>query len=218
MDLTTLFCDIDDFVKTLNYSKDQILIVSRKSNRGTKPQMTLSEIMTIVILYHSSGYKNFKSFYFYLREHKRKEFPKIISYNRFIEWMPYCLLPLCSYLKTRAGKVTGISYIDSCPIRVCKNIRIPRYKTFKAVAKRGKCSMGWFYGFKLHIIVNHCGELLSFKVTKGNTNDRIPVKELCKKLRGKLYGDKGYIGKKLFEELMSTGVQLVTNVKKKYEK
>ncbi len=214
MDLTTLFCDIDDFVKALDYTNEQILLTTGKSNRGGKPRMSLSEMMTVIVLYHSSGYKNFKAFYFYLRNEKRSEFPKILSYNRFIEWKPYCLAPLCSYLKTRAGAATGISYIDSCPLRVCKNIRIPRHKTFKGVAARGKCSMGWFYGFKLHIIVNECGELLSFKVTKGNTNDRVPVKELCKNLKGKLFGDKGYIGKKLFEELWGSGIQLITNVKK----
>ncbi len=214
MDLTTLFCELDDFVNALDYTNEQILLTTGKNSRGGKPRMSLSEIMTIIVFYHSSGYKNFKAFYFYLRNEKRSEFPKILSYNRFIEWMPYCLVPLCSYLKTRTGATTGISYIDSCPLSVCKNIRIPRHKTFKGIAARGKCSMGWFYGFKLHIIVNECGELLSFKVTKGNTNDRIPVKELCKNLKGKLFGDKGYIGKALFEELWESGVQLITNVKK----
>ncbi len=214
MDLTTLFCELDDFVKALNYTNDQFLITTQKNKRGGSPRMSLSEMMTIIIRYHSSGFKNFKAFYFYLREERFAEFPKILSYNRFIEWIPYCLAPLSSYLKTRIGAVTGISYVDSCPIRVCKNIRIPRHKTFNGIAARGKCSMGWFYGFKLHIIVNECGELLSFKVTKGNTNDRVPVKELCKNIKGKLFGDKGYIGKKLFEELWESGVQLITNVKK----
>lgn len=213
MDLTTLFCDIDDYVKTLDYSKGQILVTANKSNRGGKPQMSLSELMTIIILYHSSGHKNFKSFYFYLLKYHQSDFPKLLSYNRFVEWMPYCLLPLCSYLKSRKGAVTGIGYIDSCPLAVCKNIRIPRNKVFKGLASRGKCSMGWFYGFKLHIIVNELGELLSFKITKGNTNDRVPVKEMCKGLSGKIFGDKGYIGKKLFEELWDEGVQLITNVK-----
>ncbi len=213
MDLTTLFCDIDDFVKALSYTNKQLLITTGKSKRGGTPKMSLSELMTIIILYHSSGFKNFKAFYFHLLNQRSSEFPKLLSYNRFIEWMPFCLIPLCSYLKTRRGSITGISYIDSCPIAVCKNIRIPRNKVFSGLAKRGKCSMGWFYGFKLHIIVNEVGELLSFMVTKGNTDDRAPVKELCKGLSGKLFGDRGYIGKKLFEELYNDGIQLITNVK-----
>ena len=186
MDLTTLFCNIDDFVKTLDYANGQILVTSKKSNRGSRPQMSLSELMTIIVLCHLSGFKNFKSYYFYLLKLHCSEFPKLLSYNRFVEWMPYCLLPLCSYLKSRRGSVTGISYVDSCPIAVCKNIRINRNKVFNGLAKRGKSSMGWFFGFKLHIIVNEVGEL---------------------------YGDKGYISKKLFEELWDDGVHLITNVK-----
>ena len=213
MDLTTLFCNIDDFVKSLDYTQDQVLISCKKPRRGSSPRMSLSELMTIIILYHSSGFKHFKAFYFYLKQHRRNEFPSLLSYNRFIEWMPYCLVPLCSYLKSRTGKNTGVSFIDSCPLKVCHNIRINRNKVFKDIAERGKSSMGWFYGFKLHIVVNECGDLLSFKVTKGNTNDRVPVKELCRHLTGKLYADKGYIGKKLFEELWDDGVQLITNVR-----
>jgi len=211
LDLTKLFCDIDDFVKALN--NKSIEFSQSKSRRGIPAQMSLSELMTIIVSYHSSGFKNFKAYYFFLKTYHSNDFPKLLSYNRFIEWMPYCLIPLCSYLKTRKGKVTGISYIDSCPLAVCKNIRIPRHKVFKGIASRGKCSMGWFFGFKLHIIVNEQGELLAFKVTKGNTNDRVPVKELCKGLTGKLFGDKGYIGKELFKELFEDGLQLITNLR-----
>lgn len=211
MDLTTLFCHVDDFVKAMD-SKN-IELVKDKSKRGIPAQMSLSELMTIIIAYHSSGFKNFKAYYGYIKQHHSKAFPKLISYNRFIEWKPYCLIPLCTFLKTRRGRITGVSYIDSCPLAVCKNIRIPRNKVFKDIATRGKCSMGWFFGFKLHIIVNEQGELLAFKVTKGNVNDRVPVKELCNGLSGKLFGDKGYIGKKLFEELYEDGVQLITNIR-----
>ena len=201
MDLTQLFCDIDDFVKALERKNDSFLLISKsKLRRGFPPQMSLSELMTIIVLYHSSGYKNFKTFYKFIQLHNAHAFPKLISYSRFVEWMPYCLLPLGLFLKSKMGVVTGISYIDSTSIAVCRNIRIPRNKVFKGSAARGKTSMGWFYGFKLHIIVNENGELLSFQITKGNTNDRVPVKVLCRHLKGKLYGDKGYLGQKLFEE------------------
>jgi hypothetical protein len=127
--------------------------------------------------------------------------------------MPYCLLPLQSFLKSKFGEVTGTSFIDSTPIKVCNNIRIPRNKVFRGLAERGKSSMGWFFGFKLHMIVNEKGELLSIQITRGKTNDRVPVKSLCKGLFGKLYGDKGYLGKKLFKELFEEGVELITNVR-----
>lgn len=211
MDLTRLFCNVDDFVKTL--SNKNIELIKCKSKRGTNARMSLSELMTIIIAYHSSGFKNFKSYYFFIKNYHHSEFPQLLSYSRFIEWKPYCLIPLCSYLKSRRGKITGKSFVDSCPLAVCKNIRIPRNKVFKGIATRGKSSMGWFFGFKLHIIVNEVGELLSFQVTKGNVNDRVPVKDLCKGLSGKLFGDKGYLSKKLFEELYEEGVQLITNVR-----
>ncbi len=213
MDLTELFCDIDDFGKAYRSKTKNILMITGKRKPKTPPKMSLSELMTIIVLYHSSGFKNFKTFYFYLREKMNKDFPTILSYSRFVEWMPYCLIPLCSYLGTRKGEITGVSFIDSTPIAVCKNIRIPRNKVFKGIATPGKCSMGWFFGFKLHIVVNDKGDLLAFKVTRGNSNDRVPVKDLCKNLLGKIFGDKGYIGKALFEELFEQGVQLITNVR-----
>ena len=155
MDLTQLFCDIDDFVKALAQQNNSFLLISKgKAKRGFPPQMSLAELMTILVLYHSSGFKNFKAFYFYLRLNLRGEFPKLLSYSRFVEWIPYCLLPVSAFLKTRMGKVTGISFVDSTSISVCRNIRIPRNKVFKGIAERGKSSMGWFFGFKLHIIVN----------------------------------------------------------------
>ncbi len=200
MDLVQLFCDIDDFVKALRSNKN-LQITMDKSKRGQVARMSLSEIMTILVLYHSSGYKNFKCFYFYLKEQKMGEFPSLLSYSRFIEWVPYSLLPLTSFAKSKMGKPTGISFIDSTALRVCKNIRIPRNKVFKSIAQRGKTSMGWFFGFKLHIIVNDKGDLLNFMITKGNVHDIIPVKKLCKELTGKLYGEKGYCSQKLTQEL-----------------
>jgi hypothetical protein len=214
MDLTQLFCDIDDFVKALEGKNDQQLLISRsKSKRGFPPQMYLSELMAIIVMYHSSGFKNFKHFYFYLRQNMKAEFPRLLSYSRFVELMPYCLIPLCTFLKTRKGTVTGISYIDSTSLSVCRNIRIPRNKVFKGIATRGKTTMGWFFGFKLHIIVNEIGELLAFKITKGNTHDQVPVRDLCKGITGKLFGDKGYLSNALFKELFENGLSLFTNIR-----
>jgi len=100
---------------------------------------------------------------------------------------------------------------------VCHNIRISRNKVFDGIAKRGKGTMGWFYGFKLHLLINHLGEIISLKITPGNTNDRTPIPERCKNRYAKLYADKGYIGKKLSEKLSEIDVDLVTTVRNKYE-
>ena len=105
------------------------------------------------------------------------------------------------YLQTRFGQPTGIAFIDSTSIAVCGNKRIKRNRVFAGFAKTGKTTIGWFYGFKLHIIINECGELLATTLTAGNTDDRKPVAQLACELSGKLFGDKGYLSKELFEKL-----------------
>jgi len=105
--------------------------------------------------------------------------------------------------------VTGISFIDSTPIKVCHCRRIHSHKVFEGVAKHGKNSTGWFYGFKLHLVINEMGEVLSFYLSPGNVDDR-----LCRDLWGKLFGDRGYISKELFELLYLQGIRLITRLKK----
>jgi hypothetical protein len=114
------------------------------------------------------------------------------------------------------GECTGISFIDSTVLRVCHNKRIKRNKTFKGFAEVGKSSMGWFFGFKLHLIINDKGEILSFFLTKGNVDDRDAktITNMTKDLFGKLFGDKGYISKALSDLLFGNGIQLITAVRR----
>jgi len=126
------------------------------------------------------------------------------------------LLPLTMFLKTCClGNCTGISFIDSTPVRACKNKRIKRNRVFKNIANVGKSTMGWFYGFKLHLIINDKGEILNFTLTQASTDDREPLKtqSFIKKLFGKLYTDKDYIGKELMLNLFNDGVHLITHIK-----
>lgn len=211
MNLEKLYCDIDDFVKSI--PQNQLQITKQNSKRGGRARMNLTELMTIAVLYHSSQYKNFKHFYFYLCTHHKKDFSKILSYTRFLDWMPYLLIPLTQFLQSKMAICDGKSYIDSTPISVCKNIRISRNKVFGTLAQRGKSSTGWFFGLKLHLVVNTVGDILSFCLTGGNIDDRSPVIKLAQKIKGKLYGDRGYVGAKLFEELFAMDVELITNIK-----
>lgn len=216
MSLLELFCNVDDFCIAFNdFLQARGLAAGSGQKRGPQPLLALSEVMTIIIHFHQSHYRDFKAYYtdhvsFYLRS----EFPRLPSYNRFVELMPSALLPLCLYLQSRLAAPTGISFIDSTPLPVCHNRRIERHKVFAGLAARGKTSMGWFYGFKLHLIVNECGELVAFYVTPGNVDDRKPVPHLTKALWGKLFGDKGYISQALFEELFERGLQLITSLRK----
>ena len=121
----------------------------------------------------------------------------------------------CKVFDAQMGKCTGISFVDSTPLRVCRTQRIHIHKTFKGIAQRGKCSMGWFFSFKLHLICNEKGELLNFMITPGDIDDRKPLeyKAFVDFIYGKLVGDKGYISKNLFNRLFVDGIQLITKLK-----
>jgi DDE family transposase len=136
--------------------------------------------VTIIIYFHQSRYRNFKSYYIeHVYKHLRAEFPNLVTYERFVVLMASAFGPLCNYLKSLYDQCHGISFIDSTALAVCDNHRIHNHKVFEGVAQRGKGSMGWFYGLKLHLVVNECGEILACQITPGNTDDRQPVPTLC---------------------------------------
>ena len=191
------------------------LLADGTLKRQRRRSLSLSEVMTILVLFHTSGYRNLKQFYLeFVCLHLTAEFPTLVSYNRFVEFERDALLPLAAYLETRRGSCTGISFVDSTKLAVCQNLRIPRHRQFADCAGRGKTSVGWFYGFKLHITVSECGELLSWFITSGNMDDRRPVPGLAKRLWGKLFGDKGYLSSSLQALLKEQGVELLTKLKK----
>lgn len=214
MSVDDLFCDVDDFCRRFlpHWHRQQLQHGERKRLRGCR--LTLSEIMTILIHFHQSHYRDFKAYYLlYVCRHLTGAFPNRLRYNRLVAVIPAALVPLCVYLHTRKGQVTGIAFIDATSLVVCHNRRIHSHKVFKHVARRGKTSVGWFYGFKLHLVVNDRGELLAFQITPGNTDDRQPVPRLVKGLTGKLFGDRGYISQKLFEALLQQNLQLITKLR-----
>jgi hypothetical protein len=214
MDILPVFCDIDDFCLLFEPLWNRQLLAESPRQRHRAASLSLSEVMTIIVLFHSSGYRNFKTYYTaHVLKHMAGAFPRLVSYNRFVELMPSALVPLCGYLQTRKGQCSGISFIDSTSLKVCHNRRIHSHKVFAGSARRGKTSVDWFFGFKLHLVTNECGELLSIKLTPGNVDDRRPVPELVTGLFGKLFGDKGYLSQPLFETLFAQEVQLVTKLK-----
>ena len=128
--------------------------------------------------------------------------------------IPSVLVPLLAYLQSRYGPCTGISFIDSTSLEVCDPKRISQHRVFATDARRGKTSMGWFYGFKLHLAVNDQGDLLACCLTPGNVDDRAPVPQLVKRLRGRLFGDRGYISAPLTQLLFEQGLHLITKLRK----
>lgn len=218
--LMEIFYIIDEFCKSFDQTikKHSLSADTNKKTRNKKSKLSPSEVITILVLFHTGGYRNLKHFYlFYVSKHMTKEFPTQVSYNRFVELQKKAMLPMAMFLKTCCmAECTGISFIDSTKIAVCKNKRIKRNKVFQGIATVGKSTMGWFYGFKLHLIINDKGELLNFVITQGDVDDRAPLKNenFTQKVFGKLFADKGYIGQTLFEMLFINGIQLVTRLKK----
>lgn len=214
--LVDLFCRVDDFCQVFVPVHEQHLFNSSAKHRRRERSLVMSEIMTILIHFHQSHYRTFKAYYCeYVLPHLQAEFPGLVSYTRFIDFIPSVLIPLCAYFQQNClGDCTCVSFIDSTSLDVCLNQRIRSHKVFAGLAQRGKTSTGWFFGFKLHLVINDRGELLNVLLTPANVDDRKPVPKLVRKLFGKVFGDKGYISRPLYELLRQTlGVQLVTKLK-----
>jgi len=215
--LLELFCDVDDFCKSFLPKWQQLQLANGWLQRRRKRSLNISEIMTILIAFHQSHYRDFKAYYCeQVLSYWRTEFPGLVSYNRFVEFTASAMAPLAVYLRERGfGHCTGISFIDSTALAVCHPARIHQNKVFAGLAERGHTSTGWFFGFKLHLVVNDRGELLNALLTPGNIDDRQPVKKLVRQLFGKLFGDKGYLSKPLVDELLKTfNLHLITKLRR----
>ena len=216
MILEELYCFVDDFCKVFTPEWKKYLLSNGKKQRNRDGRLSISEIMSIFLLFQSSGYRDFK--HYYLQEvmngKLRKAFPNAVSYTRFVALIPRILIPLCVFLQFNLADFDGLGFIDSISITVCHNKRIHSHKVFYGSAKLGKTTKGWFFGFKLHLICNSQGELCSVQITPGNCNDLMPVEKMTIDMVGKLFGDKGYIDKELFESLFKRGLQLITGIRK----
>lgn len=189
-----------------------------KKTRKRKFAMSDSEVITIMIMFHVGQFRNIKHFYInYIQAHCEDLFPETVSYNHFVELQQKALLPMTLFLQTCClGECTGISFIDSTPLRACHIKRAHSHKTFKGMATKGKTSVEWIFGFKLHIVINDRGEILDFVLSQANMNDREPLKSrrFHDKIFGKLFGDRGYLSQDLFEALFVDGIHLITKIKK----
>jgi len=223
--ITEIFVKVDDFCNEFKSDLKNLensAISSGKKTRNRSTSLCESEVISLLISFHSGQFRNFKSFYLhYCCSHLKEDFPGLVSYNRFIELSHRNAIAFMLFIQYACkGECTGISFIDSTVLRVCHNKRIKRNRVFKNVAEVGKSTMGWFFGFKLHLIINDKGEILSFYLTKGNTDDRDvkTITDMTKEIFGKLFGDKGYISKALSDLLFGNGIQLITQVRRNMKK
>lgn len=212
--LVQRFCWVDDFCQMFCHEYRTHLLVSGHVRRNRQACLSDSEIMTIMIEFHYSRYADFKAFYLeYVSIHLKKLFPGLVSYNRFVELLPRVLISLMWLMQSILLPCTGISFVDSTVLRVCHIKRMFNHKVFKGIAKHGKSTMGWFFGFKLHLVVSEEGGLISCLLTPGNVDDRSPLAHLTKKIFGKLFADKGYISSEWFTKLYDQGIKLVTGIR-----
>lgn len=177
--VTEIFCVIDEFCKKFDAEIENNPLKALPSSDGIrrrrrKGQMSESEIMTIIVCYHFGSFANFKHYYLvYIKGHLSRDFPTAVSYNRFVELMPRVFFHLMLFMKLIAfGKCNGISFVDSTMIPVCHNLRRYANKVFKGIATNGKGTMGWCHGFKLHLLCNDSGDIITFCLTGANVDDR----------------------------------------------
>jgi hypothetical protein len=214
VDITALYCCLDDFCKAFADWEAHRLIPSTQT-RKRPGKLSRAEMLFIMVLFHLSGYKNFKTFYLLgIGQHHRACFRDLPHYDRFVSLMPRLFVPLMVLLHSLSGEETGVYFADSSKLAVCHNRRIDRHKVFDGLAARGKTSMGWFFGLKLHVVINHKGEIMALKITPGSTADSTVLDELTRHLTGKLYADKGYIGRELVHKLWQRGLHLITGIRR----
>jgi hypothetical protein len=214
-DITALFCLVDDFYKSLRQEigKHQISNEGKIRKPTRIPGLIESEIMTIILMYQESPCRNFKYFYNSYLQLYKSEFLRMPSYERFITLMPRVLYLLTILFCCILRKCSKVAYIDSTSLNVCHGKRIKSNKVFKGLAKIGKSTKGWFFGFKLHIIIDEKGNLMNAKLTKGNADDRYVVPQMTADMTGFLFADKGYISRELFLRLLARGLKLITGIK-----
>jgi hypothetical protein len=216
--LVERFCEFDDFCQAVGPQWEATMLTEGQAGKhkpGPERGLADSGIMTLLVLYHSSRFKHLKAFYnAIVLTMLRPYFPGAPCYERFLTITSSVWPLLVFFLVSRMGARTGIYSIDSTPLAVCHNRRVSRHKVFAGLAERGKTSVGWFFGFKLHLVFNHQREIVALQLTPGNVSDTGPVPQLTKDLIGKLFGDKGYIGKELARELLRRGLSLMTRVRR----
>ena len=205
--LVEIYFEIDEYVKQHKDFISQLLRESGQCRRAYPCKLSLSEIMTILVNYHYSHYKCFKRYYTeHVTKELSKDFPDLVSYNRFVELIPRALYPMCLFIayKIKQSRKTGLYFIDSAPLEVSHPKRAHQHQVFKGWARWGRTSKGWFYGLKYHLIINQYGELMSFYLSSGNVSDANAkvLFRLTDKLKGYLFGDKGYLMNQEKKELI----------------
>ncbi|MEQ1144813.1 IS982 family transposase [Acinetobacter soli] len=211
IDSTELFCVINDFFLKFESIYWNFLKQNFRCSRVRPAQLSISEITFIAIWFKCSRFNTFKAFFTWLKEGKNHLFKYLPYYQSMIHLIKRHELALHAlHVALMKGQDTQYLWIDSTTLLVCKNQRIQRHKSLVQIASRGRSSMGWFYGCKLHIAMDQFGEIACSALSNGHVADIKMVEQLVAGLNGKLYGDRGYISQELKIRLKDRGIDLIT--------
>lgn len=214
-----IFDTIDELLKEVTPLVKKKLLGDMTSHGGQSSNLSLEAIISFNIFRYVLSIGEVKPFHRHLLCHYQGELGIIPNYQNFnrlsnqsLGWVIFVL----EYLTHRQRQQEGLGpkFIDATPLKVCENQRIFDHRVCKGLAQRGKSSRGWFFGFKLHTVINTQGDLLSLCITPGNTDDRTVVMKLLKQLKGLAVADAGYLSKKLMQKLFEKGIFFLTDVKK----
>ncbi len=211
-----LFTCLDDFKKVCEEQQKHCLIPS-SAKRRRAGELSMSEMLFIMVFFHLSGFRRFKLFCLYgVCRHCRSLFGELPSYGRFVMLQPRLFMPLYLLMHCLSSEKTGVRIADSSHIPVCHDRRISRNKAFAGLAARGRgrASTVWFHGFKPHVIINDKSEITALKITPGNVDDRAALDAVSRGLKGEIFADKGYIPKKPFMKPRQRGLRLITGIPK----
>lgn len=210
-DFTALFCFVDDFIK--NFDQNTYAIENCKHKPGPEGHLSRSEVLTLLIGFYESGSDCFKNYYHNIVLAQHQDDFRLVSYAHFTKLIGKHLPFLTILLESLFDACSGISFVDATSIAVCENYRIYSHKVFDGFANRGKTSKGWFYGLKAHLVINPEGGLVKVSFSSGNKDDRKQFRTMTEEIFGKVFADRGYISKQLFDDLWQDGIQLITRVK-----
>lgn len=211
--IITVYYLVNNFCKIyLEWEQNKLLPSDRKRQR--QGNLSLCELLTVILYFYLSPCKDFKNYYLYYLSFKYKGYFALPSYSRIIQLWPRIILPLVLIMQLLKGENSGIYFIDSTKLSICHNKRTGSNRVFGRLARIGMSSYGWFMGYKLHLVINNKGEIMVIKITKAHNSDLVAVDSITKGLQGKLFGDKAYISKDLFAKLYARDLRLFTGIRK----
>lgn len=223
--LIAIYYFTDTFIKGLiSNIKHALEKPSRKRPPTKKRKLSAAEVVSLCMFRFYTGHKTWKEFYRHLTTYHKKDFPLLPSYGNFIEavnqlsFLGMILLESFMEVFRNIPGVNKITFVDSTALRVCGNKRIFTHEVCKGIANRGMSSMGWFYGFKLHIICNELMQILDYRITSGNTDDRDGLAMIWNHIFGIIVADAGYLGKNWQEEARKCGKHLFAAVRANMKK